>query len=207
VIDSSRFDDAEREETTLRFEEIRRRSLDPGSTELTKISKQISPNARPGLGVLLDDIVLLKTVDKEIQPRLFCGKNCTTQLHYHYCTEAILCPVVGMKRVFLFQPADIGRIYLKRWYRMYFNVSRLNFEFDSTDFDVDMYPKMKSLDVIQVDLHPGDALYIPIYWAHLVFGYDLNIAIAQFWKASVLRRFSNPLVFRRRYLPRWEVVR
>lgn len=197
---TSRFDDAERVRVEMSFDELRRRGLEPPLSELVKVTVGLRPEARPGLGILLDDILLPASIPVPIRPRLFLGRDFATQLHYHYGTEAILCSVVGTKRVFLFHPSDTRRLYLNPWNQRLFNVSRMRFDFDSTEFDAEQFPRARGLEVTDVEVQSGDALYIPLYWPHLVFAYGLSMAITMFWNASLLRRLASPLVLRRNYL-------
>jgi hypothetical protein len=182
----------------LSMREFRARFLegDGSETEPGKLSTSIGEGATPELSSLASDVRIPSSLPGDTVPRLFFGKNFSTLAHYHAHREALLCNVVGTKRMLLLAPQDFRYLYPFRWSRHRFNHSRIPFEFGTADFDTDKFPRAAGLEAVEAILQPGDALYIPLYWTHLTFSYDVSMAVTLFWKPTIRRRLTSSLVVR-----------
>jgi hypothetical protein len=191
----------------LSMREFRARFLeaDGSETEPGKLSTSIGEGASPELSSLASDVRIPDSLPRNTVPRLFFGKNFATLAHYHAHREALLCNVVGTKRMLLLAPRDFRHLYPFRWNRHRFNHSRIPFEFGSAEFDTDRFPRATRLGAIEVILQPGDALYIPLYWTHLTFSYDVSMAVTLFWKPTIRKRLTSSLVVRGNYRRRTDL--
>ncbi len=110
---------------------------------------------------------------------LFLGKDTTSALHYHDIAQALLCQVVGQKRVFLFSPEDFRHLPFEPWYSSCFNFSTIDFN----NPDVTRFPSLKRAKPLECVLKPGDALFIPMHWGHIVEGEGNNASVTFFWRS------------------------
>ena len=54
----------------------------------------------------------------------------------------------------------------------------------------------------KVILEPGDSLYIPIYWWHVVFGENISMSVSDFFGASFYNKYLAPFGIRTRLSPK-----
>jgi hypothetical protein len=119
---------------------------------------------------------------------LFMGPSTYTSSHYHVNTEALLCQVVGTKRVGLLPPNVTDPVLLNRDPAgIYRNQPRTGITTDRA--------YLEDPRTLIVDLAPLSCLYVPLRWWHVTFGgAEVGVAIAHFWAAlpSKLRRVTEP---------------
>jgi len=109
---------------------------------------------------------------------MFFGRNTISNVHYHVKEQALLCQVLGSKEVTLYAPQDFANLYFRRWHDHRFNFSRVRFD----RIDTAEFPKVARARGVTCCLEPGDALFIPLYWGHLVKGQDWNGSVTFFWR-------------------------
>lgn len=114
---------------------------------------------------------------RRLQWLMFYGVDSFTALHFHSQHQAMLCQVIGEKRVVLIRPSARPRIPLNSWYSRDFHIARRRERADQSLARVD--PR----DVIDVVLRPGDALTIPVGWLHVVEGSGLSASLTFFWRS------------------------
>ena len=129
---------------------------------------------------LLDDINTPAIVGEESFASLFVGDDCTSALHYHAKDHALLCQVVGEKRMTLFSPEDFPFLYFEPWYSNRFNFSRIDFR----DVGHPYFPAFCKATPLRCVLKPKDALFIPIHWGHLTEGIGTTFSVTFFWTAE-----------------------
>jgi jumonji domain-containing protein 7 len=112
---------------------------------------------------------------------LFIGRDTVTALHYHSGSQALLCAVSGTKRVTLFPPEDHRVLRYERWYSYRFNFSRIPVGPQRSGGQ----PPPDRSHPYQCEVGPGEALFIPLYWGHLVEGVGFTTSVTFFWDASV----------------------
>lgn len=115
------------------------------------------------------------------QLHVWIGYNSRTINHYHSHHEALLCQVVGQKKVLLYPPGDTSALYPKGFFASDHNCSRV----DAHDADLEKYPKFGSLTAIECTLDAGEALFIPVHWWHAVYGLNLSVSGTFFWDARI----------------------
>ena len=118
--------------------------------------------------------------DEEVRRMVFVGVDTFSTAHYHRSkSQAVLCQVQGRKRLRMIPPSSLKNMYLLPWFSMRGNHSRIRF--DGGVPDSVEYPKLAKAEMIEVVLEPGEALFIPDHWMHIVEGIEENISITYFW--------------------------
>jgi hypothetical protein len=116
--------------------------------------------------------------ERHLFTAFFFGLDTISGLHYHATDQAMLSQVFGRKKVTLYPPGDFENLYFHPWFNHRFNFSRISFDrVESTRF-----PRLSQASGVSCELEPGDALFIPIHWGHLVEGYSWNASITFFWR-------------------------
>jgi len=160
----------------------------------------LSPNKLGKLGILAKDIEIPSYIDPLFfeYSRLHFGKNTLTACHYHPQHDAFLCQIVGKKRVILFPPYrnEFSCLYPHPWYSKLSNWSQIDFTNENI---YATYPNFLKVKPVECILEPGDMLFIPIYWWHLVYGENISISVSNFWKASRKDRYLTYLGLRSNY--------
>lgn len=77
--------------------------------------------------------------------------------------------IAGRKRVRLIAPCDIPRLYNQR---------HCFTPIDGRDIDVQRFPMMANVPVIDCVLEPGEILFLPVGWWHFVEALDITITIS-----------------------------
>jgi len=128
----------------------------------------------------------------------FYGYNTFSTCHYHkLTTQAILTQVIGTKRLLLFPPTDARHLDLTPWYGLRPNHSRIPFdEFDWEELSV-RFPDLAKTTAYEVELQPGESLYIPDHWLHTAEGIGCSLSITTFWDDDFRLAYS-PGVYRDR---------
>jgi hypothetical protein len=102
------------------------------------------------------------------------SRGVVTPLH-HDAWPGILFQTEGRKAVSMFEPADRGKLYFNfpipvgsRWSRL---------PGRSTEADPALFPRLTGARRYTTVLEPGDALYIPTFWAHEMVALTANVSI------------------------------
>lgn len=141
----------------------------------------------PGLDLpprmpLTDDIGLPALIsDRKIySTSVFLGRNTRCIGHYHAKSQALLCQVQGIKRVWMYPPAELGRLYpFPAWSPGFFR-SQVNFYGDRSQF-----PRVEKARGELFELHPGDALFIPMHWLHVPEGLGWTVTVTHWWRPGL----------------------
>jgi ribosomal protein L16 Arg81 hydroxylase len=126
---------------------------------------------RPGVRPLLKDIVFtehLKKTDGDGVYLWYGPKGTVTPLH-HDTMNIFMAQVRGRKQVKLIPANEIDFIYNN--YAVYSEVDLLH-------PDYERFPKFRHANVIDVELAPGEALFLPVGWWHWVKSLDTAITVA-----------------------------
>ncbi|MFI6522292.1 cupin-like domain-containing protein [Spirillospora sp. NPDC050679] len=149
-------------------------------------------NLADHLPELLDDVPIpdvLKGADAGVGA--FLGRDSVTALHYHTNDEALLCQIGGEKRVTLWEPGAYRALRLHHPLSYRFNFSRI-------DFDRAPGARAQAGPRYEATLRSGDALFIPLFWGHLVENTGLSTSVTFFWPAVHRRWEPLPLALRSR---------
>lgn len=98
----------------------------------------------------------------------FGPKGVFTPLHFD-TFNIILAQVYGRKKVTLIPACQIPKVY---------NDLHVYSKSQFPAVDYKKFPKMKSVTPINVILHPGEALFIPVGWWHCVEGLDVSMSVS-----------------------------
>ena len=119
---------------------------------------------------------------------VWVGHQSRTINHYHSHHEALLCQIVGQKKVLLYAPSDTAALYPKGFWASDHNCSRV----DAHAPDLEAFPRFEQARPIECTLEQGEALFIPVHWWHAVYGLDLSASGTFFWTAR-LRDWHFPV--------------
>jgi hypothetical protein len=133
---------------------------------------------------LLSDIGTYSFLSKPAKPRLyfpiraFLYWGSYTDWHYHPADETLMSQIVGDKEVLVLPPDD------HTWEALH-PIARAQ----SRMYGVDgaRFPKFKDLRPQRIIVGAGDALYIPVYWWHVVATLDQNFGV------TLATTFKTPL--------------
>lgn len=87
--------------------------------------------------------------------------------------DNLLVQVTGRKRVVLFPPSEVTKLYLNG------DKSQV---MDIDNPDMDRFPLFSQAQRYECCLDPGDVLFIPALWFHNVTSIDFGVAVNLFWK-------------------------
>lgn len=107
---------------------------------------------------------------------LIGGAGTTTDLHYDMVHNFVV-QLHGTRRVTLFSPADRDRLYPFPWRTFVSHQSRLRLE----AVDPEAFPRFRDATPFQVDVEPGEMLFIPRGWWHHFEALQQSIAVNFFW--------------------------
>jgi hypothetical protein len=112
---------------------------------------------------------------------LFLGRDTATGCHFHPYEQAILCQIVGRKRVVLYPPTEFSSLYPKGPLAGHFNWSRVP---DVDQPDLEKFSRFRDAQALECTVESGDMLFIPIHWWHSVYGPGWSVSGTFFWQAS-----------------------
>jgi hypothetical protein len=97
----------------------------------------------------------------------FGPKGTVTPLH-HDLTNNFLAQVRGRKLVRLVAPYEFPSLYNNRHCFSQVDLDRI---------DYDRFPAFRNVTVVDVEIGPGDLLFLPVGWWHYVRGLELSITM------------------------------
>jgi hypothetical protein len=154
----------------------------PGRPYLAQLALNMLP------AELADDVRFPHSLQQRFSaaPCFWMGAPGTgTPLHYDNAHNYLL-QFYGTKSVLLFPPADRGCLYAyPRWSRLRY-YSRLPFEKDAETSSWSAFPDLIHSAPSACLLTPGDVLYIPRGYWHLVRTESTSINLNVFWKTRVM---------------------
>ncbi len=121
-----------------------------------------------------------------VSDTVFFGLNTGSCCHIHAHEEAVVFQVMGTKVFTLYPPGDVQHLYFEPVTRDY-RRSRVAFP----DVDYRRFPLARRLTPIDVVLEPGDALYLPVHWAHWTAAEGFTFTLTRFFQARV-RHYHFP---------------
>lgn len=147
---------------------------DPGGPELYVPGISLPPGAG-----LMEDIAEpgLLAPFRTFGTTVFLGRNTRCIGHFHPKTQALLCQVQGVKRIWMFPPSQLGRLHLSPIWSRGFYQSEANFYGDLAAF-----PGVRRAGGRMYELQPGDALFIPLHWLHVPEGRGWTAAVTYWWR-------------------------
>jgi lysine-specific demethylase 8 len=108
------------------------------------------------------------------------GEGNTTPLHYDSYNN-VLAQVLGRKKLRLFAPSEYPLLYPNASGTPAEHHSRL---VDLARVELSEFPDYAKAKAIEVELAPGEALYLPPFWWHHVVSLGATISINTWWRAT-----------------------
>ncbi|WP_256077329.1 cupin-like domain-containing protein [Massilia sp. YIM B04103] len=105
----------------------------------------------------------------EQQGFFWFGPAGTITPFHHDLTNNFMVQIMGRKRVRLIAPCDTPRLYNQR---------HCFTPVDGRAIDVQRYPDMAGVPVLDCVLEPGEILFLPVGWWHFVEGLEISVTIA-----------------------------
>jgi hypothetical protein len=157
----------------LTMAELVRRFEVPGAANDVYVTTNNAALRHPGLAPLLEEIdVPAEIFGESLDPArmgLWFGAAGTHTTMHHDHANAMLCQVLGRKRVQLVLPESLTML------------ERARGVYSGWDPREEEFPQ----DVIDVVLEPGEAVFLPTGWWHQVDALDLSISVS-------IRKFAFP---------------
>jgi len=143
-----------------------------GETNDFYITANNSDANKEALKELWDDVVLFPEYLRDDDPAnrgffWFGPKGTVTPLH-HDLTNNFMAQVRGRKRVHLVAPYDLPNVYNDRHCYSQVDVERVDYA---------RFPHFRDVSVIEVEIGPGDLLFLPVGWWHHVRGLEISITM------------------------------
>ena len=149
------------------------------SVELTELSEALYADV--GVPADTDDL-------PGVSDTVFFGLNTGSCCHIHAHEEAVVFQVMGTKTFTIYPPGDVANLYFEPVTRDY-RRSRVSFP----DVDYARFPRARRLRPLDVVLAPGDALYLPVHWAHWTAADGFTFTLTRFFAARLRHyRFPTP---------------
>jgi hypothetical protein len=125
----------------------------------------------------------------DIADTVFFGRNTGSCCHIHAHEEAVVFQLMGTKLFALYHPDDVRNLYFEPITADY-RRSRLDF---GEAIDYRRFPLARRVRRIDVVLEAGDALYLPVHWAHWTAAEGFTFTLTRFFEARLRHyRFPSP---------------
>lgn len=99
-------------------------------------------------------------------------QGAVSPLHFD-CHDSFLIQLRGTKRMLLWSPDQLHRVYpYRNWH-----ILRRRGRVDPAKPNLKKFPKFADAHAVEVVLHPGDVLFFPGYWAHYTESCTFSVSI------------------------------
>lgn len=152
------------------FGEYVERVRSSGSTNDFYMTANNDGRNRQALDELWQDFPLLpEYLNGERKGFFWLGPAGTITPFHHDLTNNFMIQVMGRKRVRLIAPCETPRLQNQR---------HCFTPVDGRDIDLQRFPSMAGVPVTDVELAPGEILFLPVGWWHFVEGLDISLTIS-----------------------------
>lgn len=163
---------SERLRREMTFGEYVERVESGGDTNDFYITANNAGTNEEALKELWDDIVLFPEYLRDNDPSnrgffWFGPKGTVTPLH-HDLTNNFMAQVRGRKRVRLIAPYELAHVYNNRHCYTQVDLDRVDYE---------RFPLFREVTITDVEIGPGDLLFLPVGWWHYVHGLEISITM------------------------------
>lgn len=129
----------------------------------------------PALTAMFDDLGDFSSGYRTVDPEgsgcfLWFGPRGTFTPLHHDLTNNMLVQIYGRKKVVLAPAMQVERLYNDRG--VFSSVA------DFANLDFARFPLLRNVRKIELEIGPGDALFIPVGWWHCVEGLDASISVS-----------------------------
>jgi hypothetical protein len=136
------------------------------------ITANNSATNREALKEIWEDVVLfpeyLRDDDPDNRGFFWFGPRGTVTPLHHDLTNNFMAQVRGRKLVKLVAPYDLASVYNNRHCYSQVNLEQVDYE---------RFPAFRNVSVIDVEIGPGELLFVPVGWWHHVRGLELSITM------------------------------
>ncbi len=105
----------------------------------------------------------------ERQGFFWFGPAGTVTPFHHDLTNNFMAQIMGRKRIRLIAPSELPRLY---------NFRHCFTDVDGRDIDLQRFPAMANVQVLDCVLEPGEILFLPVGWWHFVEALDISVTLA-----------------------------
>ncbi len=139
---------------------------------------------------LWPDVRFPEYFDREAcaSPNMWFGPGSNVSPLHYDSTHNLLTQVRGRKRVLLYHPGEIDRLYPFPFRNRSHHISQVNL----VEPDHARFPDFQKATPLEVFLEPGDMLFIPLFWWHGVFGIGENMSINYWWSTPLSAYLRYP---------------
>ena len=141
---------------------------------------------RQALQELWDDVPLLPEYLNGSKGGYFWfGPAGTLTPFHHDLTNNFMAQIIGRKRIKLIAPYELGSLY---------NHRHCFTDVDGRNIDLQRFPLMEGVPILECVLEPGEILFLPVGWWHMVEGLETSVTIAftNFkWDNDFYTRYPN----------------
>jgi hypothetical protein len=88
---------------------------------------------------------------------------------HHDLTNNFMAQIIGRKRVLLIAPCEVSRVA---------NLRHCFSQVDGRLIDLQQFPAMAGVPVLDVELAPGEILFLPVGWWHFVEALDIAVTVS-----------------------------
>ena len=124
---------------------------------------------KQALSELMADLPPLSGYLKESSGFFWFGPAGTITPFHHDLTNNFMIQIAGRKRVRLIAPCDTPKVYNQR---------HCFSPVDGRNIDLQRFPMMADVPVIDCVLEPGEILFLPVGWWHFVEALDVTITVS-----------------------------
>jgi hypothetical protein len=135
---------------------------------------------------LLGDLRFTDT-DGPLPPTLWFGSAGTSSPLHFDGGDNLHCQVFGCKRWVFFSPEDTSKLYPVPEGSKLPHLSLVDLE----HIDYGLYPSLEAATPIEVELEPGDMVFVPAFWWHFVKSRSVSISVNRWWDHD-LRQHTTP---------------
>ncbi|NRR33458.1 cupin-like domain-containing protein [Oxalobacteraceae bacterium] len=145
---------------------------DSGHTNDFYMTANNDSRNRAALHELWQDV---PTLPEYLQPQpgntgfFWFGPAGTVTPFHHDLTNNFMAQIVGRKKVRMIAPWEVANVYNQR---------HCFSEVDGRQIDLERFPAMAKVNVIDCVLEPGEILFLPVGWWHFVEGLDISITVS-----------------------------
>ena len=139
---------------------------------------------------LWGDVAFPEYFDREAcaSPNMWFGPGSNVSPLHYDSTHNFLTQIRGRKRVLLYHPREISRLYPFSFRERSLHISQVNL----VEPDHARFPEFQKADRMEVFLEPGEMLFIPLFWWHGVFGIEENLSINYWWNTPLSAYLRYP---------------
>jgi len=156
----------------LPFGEYVRMVRDSGRSNDFYMTANNDSRNRDSLKELWNDVgTLPEYLDEDPERRGFFwfGPAGTVTPFHHDLTNNFMAQIIGRKRVRLIAPSELPKLY---------NFRHCFTDVDGRNIDLQRFPAMAGVQVLDCVLEPGEILFLPVGWWHFVEALDISVTLA-----------------------------